>query len=83
MFFLKRYIEGLHSQSRYISNWDKSMRAQMDHSSIPDVSRLPTHWLASHSRVKSNGGSADVVSTLWALRDYMMKDALNISKMLH
>lgn len=59
------------------------MRAQMDHSSIPDVSRLPTHWLASHSRVKSNGGSADVVSTLWALRDYMMKDALNISKMLH
>jgi len=78
-----KYIEGLHSQSRYISNWDKSMRAHMDHSSIPDVSRLPTHWLASHSRDKSNGTAAEVVSTLWSLRDYMMKDALNISKMLH
>jgi len=78
-----KYIEGLHSQSRYISNWDKSLRANMEHSSLPDINRVPSHWLGSNNHTKNNGSTPEVVSTLWALRDYMMKDALNISKMLH
>ena len=83
---MRRYIEGLQNQSRYVTNWDKSLRANMENSSmVTDVNRLPTHWLSSSSLSSSQGDhqNPDVVSALWILRDHMMKDALSLSKAFH
>lgn len=80
-FLSGRYIEGLQNQNRYISNWDKSLRANTDNTAVPDASRLPTHWLGPLQ--SSDGSSPDVVSALWMLRDHMMKDAFNVAKLLN
>lgn len=74
MFFL-RYIEGLQAECHYISNWDSHLKATPETTHPPDPHRLPTHWL---SNSVDNHGSA--LNALWALRNYMLKDALNISR---
>jgi|LakMenEpi03Aug12_release.lakeMendotaPanAssembly.Ray.scaffolds.fasta_scaffold3027351_1 hypothetical protein len=76
-----RYIEGLHNQCRYISNWDKSLRATK--TPVHDVTRLPSHWLTSNTQTKSDANGRDTLSTLWALRDHMLKDTLNISNLFN
>lgn len=42
-----------------------------------DESRLPAHWLAN-----GPGNYGNITNALWALRDFMLRDALNISKVL-
>ncbi|XP_046634801.1 protein polybromo-1-like isoform X2 [Daphnia pulicaria] len=76
-----KYIEGLHNQYRYISNWDKSLRATK--TAVPDVNRLPSHWLASNTQAKPDANGRDTLSTLWALREHMLKDTLNISNLFN
>nr|CAD7444948.1 unnamed protein product [Timema bartmani] len=70
-----KYIEGLQADSKYISNWDKQLRANTENTPVPDQSRLPTHWLGNGA-----GNHGSVVNALWMLRDFMMKDALGINK---
>lgn len=81
LFCFNRYIEGLHNQCRYISNWDKSLRAAK--TPVPDMNRLPSHWLKSNTQVKPDSGDRDVLSTLWNLREHMLKDTLNISSLFN
>ncbi|KAJ8884006.1 hypothetical protein PR048_015863 [Dryococelus australis] len=72
---LCRYIEGLQTDNRYISNWDKQLRATPENTQPPDPSKLPAHWLSN-----SVGNHGSIVNALWALRDFMMRDALGINK---
>ena len=74
-FYFSRYIEGLQAECHYISNWDSHLKATPETTHPPDPHRLPTHWL---SNSVENHGSA--LNALWALRNYMLKDALNISR---
>lgn len=41
-----------------------------------NVSRLPGHWLGKAGREKPD----DVVNALWSLRNYMMKDVVQLYK---
>lgn len=70
-----KYIQGLSSDSRYLSNWQRQLTAQKKNVPVSDETRLPTHWLA-------NGAihHGTVLDALWCLRDFMLQDALNISK---
>ncbi|XP_054712195.1 LOW QUALITY PROTEIN: protein polybromo-1-like [Uloborus diversus] len=72
-----KYIEGLQAESRYISNWDSHLKATPDTTQPPDPQRLPTHWLG-------NGveGHGNALNALWSLRNYMLKDALNVAHIL-
>lgn len=72
-----KYIEGLQADNRYISNWDSSLKATRENTTTNDSQRLPTHWLA--NGVTSHGSA---VNALWALRNFMLRDSLNISKIL-
>ncbi|XP_067123626.1 protein polybromo-1 isoform X3 [Centruroides vittatus] len=72
-----KYIEGLQAENKHISNWDAQLKATRENTTLSDVSRLPIHWLANGA-----GNHGNVVNALWALRDFMLKDALNISKIL-
>ena len=65
-----------------ISNWDKSLRAIK--TPVQDITHsYPSHWLASNTQTKSDANSRDTLSTLWALRDHMLKDTLNISNLFN
>ena len=51
--------------------------ATQDNTVINDSGRLPAQWLGS-----GPGAHGTVVTALWALREYMMKDSLGIAKIL-
>lgn len=70
-----KYIEGLSVENRTVSNWDVNLKANRDNTFPSDPTRLPVHWLGN-----GVGNHGNTLNALWALRDYMMKDALNISK---
>eukprot|EP00095_Tigriopus_kingsejongensis_P009080 maker-scaffold742_size103727-snap-gene-0.20 protein:Tk09080 transcript:maker-scaffold742_size103727-snap-gene-0.20-mRNA-1 annotation:"protein polybromo-1 isoform x2" len=70
-----RYIEGLSSDSQVMSNWEKQLNATKENTRT-DEAKLPAHWLA------DNGEHGTSLEALWALRDFMMTDALGVMKML-
>ncbi|XP_008204836.3 protein polybromo-1 isoform X2 [Nasonia vitripennis] len=72
-----RYIEGLTTENRYISNWDKQMNASPENTQIPEVTKLPADWLGN-----GVGNHGNVVNALWTLRNMMMRDVLAINKTL-
>ncbi|KAL3851884.1 hypothetical protein ACJMK2_015582 [Sinanodonta woodiana] len=72
-----KYIEGLNADSHYISDWDKNLAATQENTQTPDESRLPGQWLA-----QGAGYHGNVTNALWALRDLMLKDTLNITRTL-
>ena len=72
-----RYIEGLNSESRTITEWEKTFTATPENTPTPDESRLPAHWLANGA-----GNHGSVTDALWAMRDLMLKDALSIQRTL-
>ncbi|XP_033610687.1 protein polybromo-1 isoform X6 [Cryptotermes secundus] len=72
-----KYIEGLQADSKHISHWDKHLKATPDNTAIPDPSRLPAHWLGN-----GVGNHGNIVNALWTLRDFMMRDALGINKVI-
>ncbi|CAG5124399.1 unnamed protein product [Candidula unifasciata] len=72
-----RYIEGLNSECHTISNWDKTLNATQENTPSQPESNLPTKWLA-----QGAGCHGSVTNALWALRDFMLKDALNLAKTL-
>ncbi|KAG1687282.1 Protein polybromo-1 [Nymphon striatum] len=69
--------ENLTPENRCISNWDKSLSANQDNTPLNDSGRLPVQWLGN-----GVGNHGNAVNALWALRDFMVKDALNIAKVL-
>lgn len=72
-----RYIEGLNADHKYISDWDKNLSASQENTPQVDENRLPSQWLA-----QGAGYHGNVTNALWALRDLMLKDTLNISRTL-
>jgi len=73
-----RYIEGLSAdRPTQISNWEKQLYAAPETVPPPDPNKLPVHWLGN-----GVGNHGNVMNALWALREYMMRDALNISKVI-
>jgi hypothetical protein len=72
-----RYIEGLQADRKHISHWDKLLKATPENTPIPDASRLPAHWLGN-----GVGNHGNIVNALWTLRDFMMRDALGIKKVI-
>ncbi|XP_078341267.1 protein polybromo-1-like isoform X4 [Crassostrea virginica] len=71
-----RYMEGLRADKPYISDWDKNLTATAENTHT-DPNRLPSQWLA-----EGPGYHGNVSNALWALRDMMLKDTLNISRTL-
>lgn len=69
-----RYIEGLQSDTRFTSPWEKTLRATKETTPAVDVNKLPMYWLGPKSPEKS----ADAIDELWKLRNYMMKDIVTI-----
>ncbi|XP_046573937.1 protein polybromo-1-like isoform X7 [Haliotis rubra] len=70
-----RYIEGLNTESKTIGDWDKTLSATPENTPAVPESRLPTQWLA-----QGAGYHGNVTNALWALRDFMLKDTLNIAR---
>lgn len=60
-----------------MSNWEKQFYASPNTVPTPDAKKLPAHWLGN-----GEGNHGSVLNALWALRDYMMQDALNLSKII-
>lgn len=71
-----KYIEGLQNESRFITPWDKTLRTTRETAPTVDTSKLPLHWLGPKSKEKSE----DSINMLWKLRNYMMKDVLEIPR---
>lgn len=72
-----KYIEGLSADNRSINNWEKQLKARPENVAVPDQSKLPAHWLAN-----GVGNHGTMVNALWTLRDFMVRDALGISKLV-
>ena len=58
-----------------MSNWEKQLNASKTNTRT-DEAKLPAHWLA------DNGEHGTSLDALWALRDFMMTDALGLSKLV-
>ncbi|KAJ0170793.1 hypothetical protein K1T71_013565 [Dendrolimus kikuchii] len=91
-----RYIEGLHSEQKYITPWEKSLTPMPIN---PDPSqynmhKVPAHWMTeeavngylaqdksvSETDIQKMDQSTKILKGLCALRDFMMRDALSIYK---
>lgn len=53
------------------------LRATQENTPPVPEARLPGHWLGN-----GTGNYGNITTALWALRDFMLRDALNISKVL-
>lgn len=71
-----RYIEGLQNDTRYITPWEKTIKANQEATPTVDLTKLPTQWLGAKAQEKPE----EVVNALWQLRNHMMKDVLQIQK---
>lgn len=71
-----RYIEGLQSNASYISPYEKTIRTTQATAPTVDVSKLPVQWLGQHAQDKPE----EVVNALWHLRNFMLKDVLEIKR---
>jgi len=73
--FFYRYIESLNLESK--SNWERQLIATQENTKGPDdPNSLPAiQWLG-----KGIGNHGNVLNALWALRNFMMKDAMGLSK---
>lgn len=70
-----KYIERLKPEHKHITNWETQLNATQENTLNYDRNKLPTNWLM-------NGGNhGTVVNALWALRNYMLQDSLNLSKL--
>ncbi|XP_052070858.1 protein polybromo-1-like isoform X2 [Mytilus californianus] len=69
-----RYIEGLHADKPNVGDWEKNLTATPENTKT-DESRMPASWLA-----QGAGYHGNVSNALWALRDLMLKDTLNITR---
>ncbi|CAD0205494.1 unnamed protein product [Chrysodeixis includens] len=94
-----RYIEGLHSEQKYITPWEKSL-TPMPMNPDPaqfNMHKVPAHWMTeeaitgylaqdkslSETDVQKMDQNSKILKGLCALRDFMMKDAMYISKCVY
>jgi len=73
-----RYIESLHKEKKSMGEWEKSLRATKETVKPIEEGKLPGHWLAN-----GPGAHGNVSAALWALRDFMMRDSLNLHRSLN
>lgn len=71
-----RYIESLQPERPQVSNWQDQMRATSDNTALNNAGKLPVHWLSN-----GTGNHGNVVNALWALRDVLHNDTLNITRL--
>ncbi|KAG4079697.1 hypothetical protein HA402_009083 [Bradysia odoriphaga] len=71
-----KYIEGLQNDTRFITPWEKTLRTTQETAPAVDLSKLPINWL--HKSVQSKPEEA--VSALWRLRNYMMRDVVQLQR---
>merc|ERR1712142_68312 len=72
-----KYIEGLNKDSRSMCNWDRQLNASQEIVRPPDESKLPVSWLAGNT-----GDHATSMDALWALRDFMLQEALGVVRIM-
>jgi len=72
-----KYIEGLNKDSKSMCNWDRQLNASQEIVRTPDESKLPVSWLAGNT-----GEHATSMEALWALRDFMLQEALGVVKIM-
>ncbi|KAF2888456.1 hypothetical protein ILUMI_17717 [Ignelater luminosus] len=75
-----KYIEGLHSENRYITSWEKTLNATRENTPAPpDPEKLNSvaTWLG-----KKYEQQDDVVNALWDLRNQLLRDSLGLFKTL-
>lgn len=91
-----RYIEGLHSEQKYITSWDKTLSYNANAPAETNPARAPVLWfseeLVNTITTQNNDGQINdnlppnqnpkVLKALWNLRDMMLRDALIIGKNL-
>ncbi|XP_050553986.1 protein polybromo-1 isoform X8 [Spodoptera frugiperda] len=94
-----RYIEGLHSEQKYITPWEKSL-TPMPINPDPaqfNMHKVPAHWMTeeaingylaqdkslSETDIQKMDQNSKILKGLCALRDFMMKDALYLSKTVY
>ncbi|XP_071450417.1 protein polybromo-1 isoform X3 [Hetaerina americana] len=76
-----KYIEGLQADNKYISQWERHLKATPENTRSVGaggegaLGRLPGHWLANGA-----GDHGSILNALWTLRDFMLRDALSISR---
>ncbi|KAL4708480.1 hypothetical protein ACJJTC_014088 [Scirpophaga incertulas] len=90
-----RYIEGLHSEQKYITPWEKSLTPISNPDpALYNMHKLPTHWMTeeavngylsqdkslSEADIQKMDSGTKILKGLCALRDFMMRDALAIYK---
>jgi len=56
-------------------NWDRQLNANSEAVRVPDEGKLPVSWLAGNQ-----GEYATSTEALWALRDFMLQEALGVVK---
>ena len=57
-------------------NWDRQLGATKETVRAPDEAKLPSSWLA------DTGEHATSVDALWALRDFILQEALGVVKII-
>ncbi|XP_053619347.1 protein polybromo-1 isoform X3 [Plodia interpunctella] len=89
-----RYIEGLHSEQKYITPWEKSL-TPMPINPDPNqfnMHKLPAHWMTeeavsgflaqdkslSETDIQKMDNTSKILKGLCCLRDFLMRDSLNI-----
>ena len=72
-----KYIEGLNVNQKYIGPWEKTLNASLETTPPPDPEKLASveTWLGN-----GVGNHGSTMKALWALRKYMMNDALSLYK---
>lgn len=71
-----KYIEGYRQDTRFITPWEKTIKAREETVPPVEATKLPLNWIGYKDQTKPE----EVASALWQLRDYMMKDVLTIPR---
>ena len=70
----------MQNDTRHITPWEKTIKAQQDNVIIQqqiDINKLPIQWLG--NKVKKDTDE-NVINALWSLRNFMLKDVLQLNR---
>lgn len=70
-----KYIERLKPEHKHVANWERQLNATQENTAN-DANKLPVGWLKN-----GVGYHGTATNALWALRSYMLSDALNLSRL--
>lgn len=71
-----KYIERLKPEHKHVTNWERQLNATQENTLNCDANKLPAGWLKN-----GVGYHGTATNALWALRSYMLTDALNLSRL--